>query len=720
MRNSALLLAALTVACVDIAIDPGETVNHLPEHDGPTVEFDPGAGVLPLPNNAALNPTTGRVALPARCGETEAGRALREDVLNTLDGFALFKGALRITLSEPADLVSLQNSIRLFRRATGTVLVNPANAVEVPVVLLPETITRSSADCTRTTIVDSILVVPTVPLEGGSTYVAVVTADIRTATGQDFLPSGSWALIRQEENPVTMNSSGEILADRTSLSPSIPEEYEALVAIDRLWRLHAPGLTFVTTAMGLLRSDVLLEWEFTTQSTTTPLDPTLPGSPAASASALPLQSWSSIPASAGVNAETYLVGILGSDACLVAGCDQVGDILAGRLVSPNFQTSTTNPLAGGAMVPGPWSDPVTPTRIGDKSLTAIAFVPAGGAPLGGYPTIVFGHGMTLDKTTLFAIGAQLAGRGFASVAIDWVNHGDRAVRTSSDASKGCSGSPTLVEKPQCFASFLSADLATSRDDFRQSALDALALIKGLKACTGSNCGALEVDGNNLGYLGMSLGSLVGTIVVGVSPDIKAAVFNVGGVGLMDLVEHTATVEVRCGVVDTLIAAGVITGELLNPLANPPTGTCLGDDWRTQPGYLQFAAAARWVLDPAEGGNFVPGLAGIPVFLQEVAGDDFVPNYTTAQLGAQLGLTPASARFNEIPATPPASSGVPDTGASAWLRYTTSPGNRYQHSSLINADTDGDGSSDDNLDGQLATLQMQTDAITFLFRNLTPN
>ena len=49
------------------------------------------------------------------------------------------------------------------------------------------------------------------------------------------------------------------------------------------------------------------------------------------------------------------------------------------------------------------------------------------------------------------------------------------------------GPPSPVDAPQCYAPFLSADLGTTRDNMRQSVLDVLGLIEGVKACGKTMC-----------------------------------------------------------------------------------------------------------------------------------------------------------------------------------------------------------------------------------------
>ena len=48
--------------------------------------------------------------------------------------------------------------------------------------------------------------------------------------------------------------------------------------------------------------------------------------------------------------------------------------------------------------------------------------------------------------------------------------------------------------------------------------------------------AAPISSGSIGYLGGSLGGIIGTVAVAMEPDINAAVLNAGGVGLVDVIE----------------------------------------------------------------------------------------------------------------------------------------------------------------------------------------
>src|SRR5205085_802414 len=101
---------------------------------------------------------------------------------------------------------------------------------------------------------------------------------------------------------------------------------------------------------------------------------------------------------------------------------------------------------------------------------------------------------------------------------------------------------------QCFAPFLSTDLGTTRDNIRQTVLDLHRLTLATKACGTTACGALKVDASRVNYMGISLGGIIGTTTSSTT-DFKAAVLNVPGVGLVDILENTLTPQITCSLVD---------------------------------------------------------------------------------------------------------------------------------------------------------------------------
>jgi dienelactone hydrolase len=776
-------LAVVLGGCPSADVDEGEGVG------GPLVEFDPASRIIPFPNNLLIDPTTGKVNLPQQCNESPATTATRTGVLNQLDGFGTYQPAINVTFTEAIDVASLTDRVLLFKRATGTTPVDPASAVAIPLVAVPNQTTRflNQTDinaCTDPVTVEQVTFVPALPLEGSSVYTVGLLQGIKTASGGDFGPSFTWALVRQPEPVVVIDEAGTVTVNRTPLDPRKEDDLASLQGIDLLWKAHQGALTFLD-GTGNPRDTILLAWDFKTQTTTVPLDPSVTGSLAsAHPTALPLlgNSNAQTTGSAAVvnrlgpfaacdggdnNTQCFLkivIGqgnyLVGNATCAQIGCAAIGDVLGSLMLSKQYQAdvdNTTYTGTGALPIPGQWSDPLNPTVVHNTDnanpllndpqtqIQALVFIPVTAAPANGYPTAIFQHGLGQSKTNAFAIAGAMAAQGFATVAIDAQSHDSRAVRISDDpnatptscanpASPGlfprADGGPSPSAAPHCYAPFLSPNLGATRDGIRQTILDHQQLVTSLKACGTTACGALEVDGTKIVYIGQSLGGILGSMTTATA-DIKAAVLNVPGAGWADILENTQTLAIKCSLVDGLIGAGILQGDPFDPVAG--TGLCVGDEWKLQPGYRQFSVIGRWVLDSADPANFNTKLAAKRFLIQRVDGDLVVPNIATDREGALVGLTAADAKCAVPTGAGPTFTASPaittDAMSNKFVNYPTIDvgtascpvGNTYDHGSLLRPAANQSGNpcnpgTGANCDAAFSTAQMQTDAITFLVIN----
>lgn len=721
--------------CPDVEKDTGEGVAH------PTVEFDPSNSIVPFPNNLVLSPDGAHVALPMQCNESIATTVIRNGVLNKLDGFGTYELAMQVTFSDDVDPATLNDqTVVLYKRASGLAGQTDAPSAAIPVIVIPGMTLQypqSAPDCGTPVMKMNATIVPRVPLDETSFYTAAVLKGVKTTTGEDYTASFTWSLVRSAQNPVVLDDNGNVTVNRTPLNPTDAAQYEQLKGINLLWNAHAKALAFLESK-GHQRSDILVAWEFRTQTTTDPLDPSVPNSPAAAVPSTPLTAVVSLtdnlnrnappfvlcdPAGGGPGGDTNAVCFLkislgaaagatgaaiyptGNALCAAAGCAAVGNVVSGILTSAQYQAEVQNAFDVTKPIPGQWNDPVHPTKVKDEAIQLFGFLPAAPPPAGGYKFVVFGHGLGSTKKSLIAIAPSFAAAGFASIGIDFVAHDSRAVRTSNNAALGCADNgatpPDPTQFPQCYAQFLSADLGADRDNFRQSVLDVQGLIKGLKACGTTMCNsgpahtvpAFQVDAAHVSYTGISLGGILGSIITATS-DVKASVLNVPGAGWLDILENTATKQISCTLVDALIGAGVLVGDKSNaPLYT--TGLCTTDAWKDQPGYKTFSAIGRWVLDPADPANFTQMLAMKRILIQEVVGDLTVPNIATNNEGALVGLA-AGVGDCGVPNPSPPPFMLPSAAIvsmpmmNKFLKYTSvppgtsgcTPGNDFAHPSLL--------------------------------------
>jgi hypothetical protein len=136
--------------------------------------------------------------------------------------------------------------------------------------------------------------------------------------------------------------------------------------------------------------------------------------------------------------------------------------------------------------------------------------------------------------------------------------------------------------PDSGANFFDADPTVTRDIIRQTALDTVQLCRILKAFGTDVNGNGHLDrvegdfhqtgvadiggpGNPIYYMGQSLGSIVGSQIVALAPEIEAAVLNAAGSGLPDINLRSS----YYGVADTLMH--ISWGMALSGRLDPATG-----------------------------------------------------------------------------------------------------------------------------------------------------
>lgn len=804
----ALMLVAVTSGCPDVKVDPDET-------GGPIVEFDPakssatGARFIPFPTDLVRDPTTGKLNLSPQACETAAGKATRENVLNKLDGFGTYEAAIQITFTAEVDEASLKDNVALYQLTNEGAKNDPANAMSVPFVIRKGTTLRLLPDaCTAPETVNTIAIIPLAPLKQKSSYVAVLFKGIKDTSGKDFSPSPTWGLVSAKTDPVTVEN-GVIVSEKTPLDPADEKQRAQLFSLDLLWKAHAEALAFVDAVPNARpRSDVLVATKWTTQTVTDPLDPSVADSPASKLFtsaflAPPIDAATLLPARFGSNAlqicETngeanpvqcfIKLGLGGCDpngvgcgttgpnnpffqkgaqvCALLYNCGSIGNIVATQIANVNYQIQQPNAFDPNKPLQGPWTDPVHPEMQGGNGLDTIIGIPSGQMPTGGWPVIVYGHGLTASKETALTFAGRATAAGFAVVAIDFVAHGSRAVRISKDPALGCTGrcvdastissqnpagdfyspaklcesasdcpnagdscgkasvltgaaanegaAPTATTAGQCYDPFLSTDLAKTRDGLRQSVLDLQRVILAVKTCapgapTSANCGAFTADPSKIFYTGVSMGGILGSIASAESPNVKAAMLSVPGAGWVDLLENTDTVAFRCPLVNGLIDGGILMGTKWTG-ANSDA-LCLQDKsaWQGQPGYATFAATARWIIDPADPANFASKLATKRFMIQEVIGDTVVPNIATDRLAALSGVASKVATADSgTPVAVSAAVTTPTALENKFIRYMNDAADEYAHSSFIRPTA----STAQGLNG---FYRMQVDASTWLNAN----
>ena len=322
--------------------------------------------------------------------------------------------------------------------------------------------------------------------------------------------------------------------------------------------------------------------------------------------------------------------------------------------------------------------PVLITAPGPKS----AYVMAGGMkPPGGWPVVIYSHGITRNRSDMLAVADGFAGSGWAVIAIDHPLHGitdtmsplytpgtertfDLDLVNNADLSPGPDG---IIDDSGTHFINIPSPL-TFRDNNRQASADLISLTASIPTMDIDGGGA-DFDAAQIHFLGMSLGSMEGTAYLASNTDVRAAVISVPGARWTQLALNSETFAPR--IIGGLEAAGF------------PYGTLL---------FNKFIRDVQNTVDSADPLNFgAAASANHPVLLQEVVGDgamvlpdQVIPNLVTEQLIDVMQL-------------PSVTTPGPNPGPWGAVRFIAG-----SHGSLI-----------DPTSSLAATTEMQTEAVVFI-------
>ncbi|AKF06885.1 hypothetical protein [Sandaracinus amylolyticus] len=238
---------------------------------------------------------------------------------------------------------------------------------------------------------------------------------------------------------------------------------------------------------------------------------------------------------------------------------------------------------------------------------------------GPFPVLVFGHGLTGSRSQAERLGRFAAPLGYATVAIDALQHGEHPTTEGAERSDvqtllAFFGVGDLDER--------ALEAARLREHFRQSTWDKLQLTQLLVSDPDlDDDGAPELDVTRIVYLGVSLGGLMGPELLALSSDYGAGLLVVPG-----------------GRVSAIISDGAQFGSLIDLLR--PRGATRGDVRR-------FFPILQTVLDRGDPASYGPHLlrdrlpvagATTPSILVGVVLDDeIVPNVASYALARAIGV-----------------------------------------------------------------------------------
>lgn len=259
-----------------------------------------------------------------------------------------------------------------------------------------------------------------------------------------------------------------------------------------------------------------------------------------------------------------------------------------------------------------------------------AELPAIQEPDAGWPVVIFQHGITGNKEQFLAIAGALSLSGHAAIAIDHPLHGERGFGPVNASSTFEFNGEQLQGDPTVYLNL--GNLLTARDNLRQSIADIIGLRFAL-ARPDSSFGGANINGNNVKFIGHSLGGITGSVATAIAnsdfpgqPEgfpreaffgIQQAVYGMPGGGIAQFLLDSDTFGPI--IAQTIAeASGGISGSQLESVLQ------------------QFAFAAQTVVDSADPINYGGLLQSTetPMLLIQAEGDAVIPNQSGPLAGTQ--------------------------------------------------------------------------------------
>ncbi len=580
--------------------------------------FDPLNQVLPFPHNLFFQGTGDLTINLSGADPTDFSDPF--NVLGALDGFSTtekwtagFVDRLGNTGDIDPSTVIPGHSVRVFQVTTQQIVVVTGIVKEL----------IAGVDFVAAVIAPGVIgIIPLKPLAEYSSYMAVMTNDIKDMDGNDATPDTFYHLAKSHTPWIgALGNSTTPLLDNASAQ-----------ALEGLRQITATQ-EGAAAAAGIAHEDIIISWTVQTQSIT----PTL-----------------KLLRSIATPAPTIIVpsGLNTS----VIGAAGIADIMIGVISLPYYLgvPSAANPIApltdfwtappGGYVPPfdqfgfDPTSTHVTainpfPVLTSVQTVPVLMTVPNAfsgmSKPVTGWPVVIFGHGLTRNRTDMLAMADAMALAGYAVIAIDSPLHGvvpevqpelapfwigatpfaafanERTFGVDYVNNTTRAPGPDGIPDPSGTHIFNLSSALTSRDNLRQGEADISILAVSISSIDINGDTIPDLDGNNIAYVGHSMGGVMGTVFTAIEPLVSRALLSVAGGGIARMLvvgSETYGPPLRAG----LAAAGVEQGTAL---------------------FEQFLTVFQTAIDSGDPINWsAEAAANNAIMLHEVIGDTVVPNF----------------------------------------------------------------------------------------------
>ncbi|HVY80227.1 MAG TPA: hypothetical protein VG994_04530 [Steroidobacteraceae bacterium] len=571
-----------------------------PQNQATAALFQPLQGVLPYPTDiyfagstdGTLNIQPANALMPLQSG------------VNALDGFST-NAVIRARFASPLDPASLTaSSVRILRMEldNATKAPKPGTAV-VPLVFGTD---FSAGLATDTGVGNTILEIrplkPLMPSSGTTNvgYLVILTNAITTATGQPTTPDDDYAAFK-------------------SALPTCAGIAAALAPLCQLTGAHLQ----IAQAVGVNPASVVLTFSFTTQGTRDTMN-ALANPSVTTAQPIAVQN-THIPTSAVVNT-------LPGHADIYVGTFTIPYYLS-RPTQTNPHAPLNQPWQGNPSPLDPTSRFLTrfnPLPVATETLQIPIFITVPNAastgggmkPAGGWPVIIFQHGLTRDRVDAVAIADSAADFGnYVVVSIDLPLHGIPGPSAADGAfyqpghertfdldfvnnTTLASGPDGKIDPSGTHFVNVPAPIVT-RDNLRQAAVDLLALARSLPNLDLDGDGTADVNPTRIHYIGHSLGGIVGGVFLGSAgaAEVRTGELANAGGGIVQTIFDSPAFGPR--IKQGLAAQQILEGSTI---------------------YAQFIRDAQTIVDAGDPVNYIAAAASLrPLLLLQVVGGGTLPD-----------------------------------------------------------------------------------------------
>ncbi|MBX3247030.1 MAG: hypothetical protein KF901_07610 [Myxococcales bacterium] len=488
-------------------------------------------GAVPFPDDLYLD-ADGRVALAdypneARSEYASYVESLRE-TLGWLDGFGVVS-PIFFPLDAAVDPGSLPASSAdsLLPEATAFLLdADPASPTAFQ--RIPVEARRVPAEVAGGVEMVALRPADGYPLAPRGRYAAVLTTHVRGATGERLRPAPAFEALRD--------------------GSARPED----ATLGEAWDRYQPVIASLGTA-GVARDEIAALAVFRVQSVVTDLEDVRAALWAEDAPEVRVEaivSGDGLDALLGVPSEPA-IGFGAPGGVLH---DAIGWIVQGSFDAPWY-------LHERAGVHGPFERDGERVRVKRTERVPFSLVlPASASSASPVPVVVFQHGLTADRSDALGVAQTLCAAGYAVVAIDAPYHGLRALGGDVDTVHrftGAAGPDGFGDRRGAaiiidFAGLqdFAGDLMDFhpyyfRDAMRQGSADLLALVRTLRGADWSllaeedaSLAGIQLAPDRLGFIGYSLGGILGAMFVAVEPEVGAAVLAFTGGSIVHAVSES--------------------------------------------------------------------------------------------------------------------------------------------------------------------------------------